>query len=206
MNKLIKFVCLNALLIGSASLAMDVDQNGQHPRAVELCNAALNGNKKLVQELLDAGVPVDATNNEGDTALMYAARRGHKEISLFLIDANAQIDAKNNDGRTALMWAARWGRKKICQLLVDAMLKPIKQKRAAAIALLGMKKYNRATCMRSNNKDEIQIIAHLIFDPREIKDLFAQINSISNATLQDEMRAYIHQQMNPERNSYCTIL
>ena len=47
-----------------------------------------------------------------------------------------------------------------------------------------MKKFNKTACMRLNNKDEIQLIAHLIYKPvpigKKLLKLFDQIDAIAD--------------------------
>jgi ankyrin repeat protein len=198
MNKIIRFLCLNALVMSSALLAMNSDQNGQNAdQGEELRYAASAGNLELVQELLARHVPVDAKSNYGQTALIQAASYGRKEVCQLLIDAKARINTKDSFGLTALM-AAAYGYKEVCQLLVDAMLKPIKENRAAAIALLGLKKFNKAACMSQNDRNIIQLIAHQIYNPATIQQLFAQINAIKSENLKEDLVTYALEQLNPK--------
>lgn len=46
--------------------------------------------------------PVDATNNNGDTALMFASAAGHKDICELLLNHNAKLEKTNNFGQSAL--------------------------------------------------------------------------------------------------------
>jgi hypothetical protein len=136
-DKLIKFLCLNALLIGSTSIAMDCGNNlscdlsrrSSQERQLEasakekgrsLRYAAETGKLKRVQELLAEQVPVDAQDGTGWTALMNGAFKGHIEICQLLIDAKAQINAKSLFGTPALVCAAERGHKQVCQLLLNA--------------------------------------------------------------------------------------
>ncbi|MCY4157511.1 MAG: ankyrin repeat domain-containing protein [Gammaproteobacteria bacterium] len=87
--------------------------------------------RSIVKLLLDAGADVDASTNEGSTALMNTAWHGHEDIARLLIDAGADVDARNDYGTSALMYAvakspspqswAAWERKmNIARLLIDA--------------------------------------------------------------------------------------
>jgi len=273
MNNVIKFLCLNALLIGSASLAMDIDPFAQGDY---LHNAAKAGNLKQVQELLDAGAPIDAKDDFGCTPLMKAAQNDHTEICQLLIDRNAQVDArdhcrrtnlatsayffhkkmcpllldnkaevdakdkdgksplalaaqngykvicqllidrkaqvdaKDNSGRTPLIQAAMKGRKDVCQLLIDVTIKQMDK--AAALTLLGMRKFNRATCMNGMDRNVIQLIArHVIdaetkrlfapIDAAKYEDLFAQINAIEDEPMKNILRAYALQQLKMDQKA-----
>jgi len=63
---------------------------------------------------------IDATANNGRTALTYAARRGHTDAVRFLINAGANVNVRDNRGETALMYAAFSGHTDIARLLIQA--------------------------------------------------------------------------------------
>lgn len=54
-------------------------------------------------------VPVDCTDEEGNTALQFASASGHENLVRFLLRKGASVDSRNNYGWTPLMHAARWG-------------------------------------------------------------------------------------------------
>jgi ankyrin repeat protein len=45
-------------------------------------------------ELIKGGIPVDAVDNEGYTALHYAVATGHSEIVKYLVEQGANVNAK----------------------------------------------------------------------------------------------------------------
>jgi len=219
MNKVIKFLCLNALLIGSASLAMDVNNNNNNQdleRTIKeevLCNAALEGKLWLIQELLDEGVSANA-KNKNTTALRCAIIGGNNNICSELIANGANRHAVNG-GETPLQKAARmaWNdsRLEICYQIIDALLEPIYNQKAA-IALLGMKKFRNVTYLKPLDKNVIQLIAHLIYKPvpiaKELLNLFNQIDTIENQDTKEKLLAYIQKQLAPktiQSDSKCTI-
>jgi len=55
--------------------------------------------------LLAAGAEVEAKNNKGVTALMFAAIGGHAAAIAALLAAGAEVEAKDNGGLTALKFA-----------------------------------------------------------------------------------------------------
>jgi ankyrin repeat protein len=81
--------------------------------------AASNGQKAVVQLLLDKEADIEAKDTYGRTALFGAASRGHEAVVQLLLDQGANIEAKHNNGWTALLVAALSGYKTAVQLLLD---------------------------------------------------------------------------------------
>lgn len=52
-------------------------------------------------------VPVDCTDEEGNTALHFASAGGHEQLVRFLLRKGAAVDGRNHYGWTPLMQAAR---------------------------------------------------------------------------------------------------
>lgn len=109
MKNLIKFLCLNALMIGNASLAM-------HSEDLRL--AAATGDCALVQSLIEANAPINAQDTTGQTALLEAAKWGHNEVCQLLMTHNAQAHIQDHNGWTPLRWAAFNRHRETCPLLV----------------------------------------------------------------------------------------
>ena len=87
--------------------------------------AAKGGFVEVVRSLLDAGARVDAVDQFGYTALMYAAGEGsegsdHERVISLLLEAGASINHHTNDGYTALLWAAAFGRVEATGLLLKS--------------------------------------------------------------------------------------
>ena len=59
------------------------------------------GHTNIVAQLLAAGADVNATHNDGYTALIFASYVGHAEIVAQLLAAGADVNATNDDGYTA---------------------------------------------------------------------------------------------------------
>lgn len=79
----------------------------------------LNGNLRLVQALLDAGVNLTAVNEDQKTALHIAAEEGSAKIVQLLLERGAETEVKDNRGRTALFPAAKSGSHETVRLLLD---------------------------------------------------------------------------------------
>ncbi|CAG5895678.1 unnamed protein product [Menidia menidia] len=64
-------------------------------------------------------VPVDCTDEEGNTALQFASASGHENLVRFLLRKGASVDSRNNYGWTPLMQAARFGHLTVAHLLLE---------------------------------------------------------------------------------------
>lgn len=84
-----------------------------------LRQAALDGNKSQVKELLEQGVDANAANTEGQTALILAAYNGHSEIILDLLDSGAELGHRDVMGRTALMYGSTGPFPEAVKILLD---------------------------------------------------------------------------------------
>jgi|GEM_PF-1189769 len=84
----------------------------------ELILAAKNGNTGRVRSLLEAGSDLEARDENGLTALMWAIRERRKDIAELLLAAGADVNARDLDGQTTLMWAASQGYLEIVQALL----------------------------------------------------------------------------------------
>ena len=73
-----------------------------------------------IRLFISAGADVNAIDNNGRTALIWAAFSGCTEMAKLLISAGADVNIKDNNGETALIWAASSGCKKMVRLLIDA--------------------------------------------------------------------------------------
>eukprot|EP01045_Picozoa_sp_COSAG04_P032143 COSAG04_NODE_6202_length_1385_cov_2.419907_3_plen_85_part_00 len=70
----------------------------------------------IVAALLQGGAAVNAANNVGTTALMYAAFHGHPECARLLLEAGADKPLRDNEG-TALGQAGLQGHAGVVALL-----------------------------------------------------------------------------------------
>lgn len=72
---------------------------------------------RIVKILIEKGVNINLSNNEGDTALILASRNYHPHIVEHLLKASANIDIKNNSGKTAMDVATEYEHKEIINLI-----------------------------------------------------------------------------------------
>ncbi|XP_040818839.1 ankyrin repeat and SAM domain-containing protein 6 isoform X3 [Ochotona curzoniae] len=66
-----------------------------------------------------APVPVDCSDEAGNTALQFAAAGGHEPLVRFLLRRGASVNSRNHYGWSALMQAARFGHVNVAHLLLD---------------------------------------------------------------------------------------
>uniref|UniRef100_A0A8C5NAR1 SAM domain-containing protein n=1 Tax=Gouania willdenowi TaxID=441366 RepID=A0A8C5NAR1_GOUWI len=64
-------------------------------------------------------VPVDATDEEGNTALQFASAGGHEHLVRFLLRKGASVDRRNHYGWSPLMQAARFGHLTVAHILLE---------------------------------------------------------------------------------------
>src|SRR5690606_3232033 len=86
---------LAAALASSAAVAND-----------DLVFAAQHGNDEAAYALLESGVPVDSTSDDGTRALHWAVHHGRVELVRRLIEAGADVHAPNDYGATPMSEAA----------------------------------------------------------------------------------------------------
>lgn len=96
------------------------DRHGHTP----LINAAKEGQKDFILDLLHRGADLASTSLKGKTALHYAAANGHTEIAKMLIEKGADADFRDIEGHTPLMLAAIYGCNKTIQALLDGGANP----------------------------------------------------------------------------------
>ncbi|MCE2993293.1 MAG: ankyrin repeat domain-containing protein, partial [Candidatus Jidaibacter sp.] len=92
----------------------------------KLFDGAKSGNKQDVQEALNAGVNVNAVNNDGHSALHWAADSGNMAIVKLLIKEAAAVNAVDKAvnavdkyGDTPLHWAIRANHTAVVELLIE---------------------------------------------------------------------------------------
>ncbi len=87
-------------------------------------DSARGGEVARLTELLAAGVPVNLTNNHGDTLLMLAAYHCHPTAARLLIDGGADVERVNDNGQTALGAAVFRGAVDLVDMLLEAGADP----------------------------------------------------------------------------------
>src|SRR5882762_9053110 len=93
--------------------------------ASRLFDWARSGDAAMLAAYVDAGVPVNLTNTNGDTLVMLAAYYGHESTVAALIARGADVNRHNNRGQTPLAGAVFKNEITIMQLLVGADADPL---------------------------------------------------------------------------------
>jgi ankyrin repeat protein len=93
--------------------------------ASRIFDMARSGDAAALAAYLDAGVPVNLTNTNGDTLVMLAAYYGHESTVAALIARGADVDRHNNRGQTPLAGAVFKNDTTIIELLLGADADPL---------------------------------------------------------------------------------
>jgi ankyrin repeat protein len=93
--------------------------------AARLFDWARSGNAAMLVAYVDAGVPVNLTNTNGDTLVMLAAYYGNESAVAALIARGADVDRHNNRGQTPLAGAVFKNDTRIIELLLSADADPL---------------------------------------------------------------------------------
>jgi uncharacterized protein len=99
-----------------ADLSKAAEHQDEHS---PLMIAALGGDLAAVNDLLSIGGRLNAKDDVGRTALMFAVVNFHPKIVKALLRAGAHVNARAHDGSTALMLAAMNGDAEIVQVLLN---------------------------------------------------------------------------------------
>ena len=90
----------------------------------QVMQAALNGQLQRVEDAVESGLDVNATDEEMHTPIMLAAYNGHVKVVEYLLDHGATVDAKDGTDRTALMYASTGPFNETVKLLLEAGADP----------------------------------------------------------------------------------
>ena len=107
---------LNSALVAKP----DPNIRDKETHATALEYAVRNGNREVLQVLLWAKVDVNATNEDGQTALMMLSDKVTSEIVWDLVNAGAKVNSRDKDGDTALISVAEENNVEVLKALLDA--------------------------------------------------------------------------------------
>jgi ankyrin repeat protein len=80
---------------------------------------AERGDAEGVKRCLAAGVPLDLTRTDKNTALHWAAKNGHTDVMRLLLEQGAPINSQNDWGATPLYLAAADGGTAAARILLE---------------------------------------------------------------------------------------
>ena len=100
--------------------------------ATKIFNLARGGDTAAVAAYVDAGVPVNLTNDSGDSLLMLAAYHGHPDTVRALLARGAEPGRPNDRGQTPLAGAVFKKEPEIVRALLDAGADPAAGQPSAA--------------------------------------------------------------------------
>ena len=85
----------------------------------ELMMAAKENQVSVIKTLLETGEEINARDQHGKTALLWAVEKGHTEAVQLLAGNGAEVSVRNRAGDTVLMIAAWRGKQDIIKVLVN---------------------------------------------------------------------------------------
>ncbi len=108
------------------------DAAGQEPEpapgvlelAAKVFNLARDGETGALAAYVDAGVPVNLSNDKGDTLVMLAAYHGHAQTVAALLERGADPNRSNDRGQTPLAGAVFKGEREVIEALLDGGADP----------------------------------------------------------------------------------
>jgi ankyrin repeat protein len=93
--------------------------------AGRLFDLARDGDATALAAYVDAGVPVNLTNDSGDTLVMLAAYHGHAEAVRTLVARGADVNRLNDRGQSPVAGAVFKGEDDVVRALVDGGADPL---------------------------------------------------------------------------------
>ncbi|ROO88162.1 hypothetical protein EDD29_5824 [Actinocorallia herbida] len=92
--------------------------------ATKVFGLARSGETELLRAYVEAGVPVDLTNQAGDTLLMLAAYHGHAGTARMLVEHGADAGRENDRGQSPLAGAVFKKEAEVVRVLLEAGASP----------------------------------------------------------------------------------
>lgn len=86
---------------------------------------ARDGETESLEKMLEHGLPVNLSNNQGNTLLMLAAYHDHPKTVEMLLNYGAEVDRPNDRGQTPLAGVSFKGYKDVAIILLKAKANPL---------------------------------------------------------------------------------
>ena len=113
-------VCLDVVANSRGLGVLALREAGREVSEEGLRDAAAEGDASLCALYLDAGVPIDCVDADGDTPLLIACGNGYVEVATLLLDrGSTAIDKKGESGYTPLLFSCCRGHLEVATLLLD---------------------------------------------------------------------------------------
>lgn len=106
-------------------MSADQPPAGVSELATRVFTTARDGDAATLAAYLDAGVPVDLTNEKGDTLVMLAAYHGHADTVGVLVERGADVGRLNDRGQSPLAGAVFKGEDDVVAALVRGGADPL---------------------------------------------------------------------------------
>ncbi|THU96800.1 ankyrin [Dendrothele bispora CBS 962.96] len=87
--------------------------------AGRMFDAARQGNSELLLAAVDAGLPINLTNHQGNTLLMLSTYAGHLDLSRGLLTRGADPERLNDAGQSIVAGAVFKGHHALVRLLIE---------------------------------------------------------------------------------------
>uniref|UniRef100_A0A670Y8J2 Ankyrin repeat and sterile alpha motif domain containing 6 n=1 Tax=Pseudonaja textilis TaxID=8673 RepID=A0A670Y8J2_PSETE len=107
--------CARRLLVGPSPVAGTAEEAAAEAGSV----LSSGGGVGAAADIPPGSVPVDCTDEAGNTGLQFAAAGGHEELVGFLLRRGASVQSRNHCGWSPLMQAARFGHLNVARILLE---------------------------------------------------------------------------------------
>jgi len=124
MIKIKNFIFIN-LIFSLSTLGASPDYSEQIRNNTLLWKGASRGINKLIEEAIEKGANINATDNYEMTALMKASFSGHLSSVLLLLKNGAKVNEQNIKGETALYLAVKNKKNLVAKHLLTNKYNPI---------------------------------------------------------------------------------
>ncbi|BGP41356.1 hypothetical protein JCM10450v2_005397 [Rhodotorula kratochvilovae] len=92
--------------------------------ALQFFNAVREGSVDTLKAPLEAGLPADLTNENGDTLIMLAAYHGHADVVKLLLQHGADPNRLNDKGQSPLAGAVYKNERGVIEALLEGGANP----------------------------------------------------------------------------------
>lgn len=121
----ITMIILSVFLITACQVSVETPKNTEkdveeNTVNQQLINATEQNDKESILSLIEKGADINATNEQGRTAVMIATRNNEPDIVKMLIEQGADIDVRDHNKDNVLLYAGASGYLEIVKLAVEA--------------------------------------------------------------------------------------